>query len=601
MLRFAHIALENPSRPDLPPILVQAVITREDFRLAVHPQIAERLALAEVGQQQVIEGTTPVMRPLMGPLRLHYDRRGYLSAALTCSSGVVIGEALAALMGLNTPPLFGVVPPVPAAPEPTPVPGAQDSGQLPPSPQASPKIEDELYTEEGRPLVHPQLIGSRKEQVRIFRHFLDDASCERFCKEMESIFQKDPVVPAHARSAYMSRLPRFDEEVRDMFYRVLSEKVEPQYGISIDWWEGVQFLRYAKGGKYNTHFDSHNTPRRAPGEENIRRKVHDRDISVILYLNDNFVGGDLYFPDLDLRIKPERGMLVTFPSHPGYAHAAEPVKEGIRYAAVTWTSVKDVVKVREKAHAASTHMDAERARRGNAPEAPKPVAVAPAPAAAIPSWMPKIVPMGHSEYTDRILQVEQALSEEECKTLYDFAAGQSRKPSTIVGGKVDTEIRSAFFVERQSALPQLNKTLARLIKQHIEPFYNMQVECWEKPDMLWYEPGGQYKAHIDGEMWKKTEEGGHWKRILDRDISILLYLNGDFTGGALSFPDYKLKIQPKPGLLVAFPSGHHYLHRAEPVESGHRLAIVSWATCFGTPRVRKDLAERAVFMKDITL
>ncbi|MFM6983878.1 MAG: 2OG-Fe(II) oxygenase [Chitinophagaceae bacterium] len=31
---------------------------------------------------------------------------------------------------------------------------------------------------------------------------------------------------------------------------------------------------------------------------------------VVLYLNDNFEGGELYYPNLDLVIKPEKGMLV---------------------------------------------------------------------------------------------------------------------------------------------------------------------------------------------------------------------------------------------------------------------------------------------------
>lgn len=31
---------------------------------------------------------------------------------------------------------------------------------------------------------------------------------------------------------------------------------------------------------------------------------------VVLYLNDNFNGGELYYPDLDIIVKPEKGMLV---------------------------------------------------------------------------------------------------------------------------------------------------------------------------------------------------------------------------------------------------------------------------------------------------
>jgi hypothetical protein len=35
-----------------------------------------------------------------------------------------------------------------------------------------------------------------------------------------------------------------------------------------------------------------------------------------------------------------------------------------------------------------------------------------------------------------------------------------------------------------------------------------------------------------------------------------VYLNADFTGGELVFPDVDVVIIPKPGLLVGFPSNH---------------------------------------------
>ena len=41
-----------------------------------------------------------------------------------------------------------------------------------------------------------------------------------------------------------------------------------------------------------------------------------------------------------------------------------------------------------------------------------------------------------------------------------------------------------------------------------------------------------------------------------RDYSALAYLNADFTGGELVFPDVDVVIIPKPGLLVGFPSNH---------------------------------------------
>lgn len=50
---------------------------------------------------------------------------------------------------------------------------------------------------------------------------------------------------------------------------------------------------------------------------------------VIIYLNDNFNGGVLEYPELNFSIKPETGMLVY---HPGsYNHLVTKVTEGDRY------------------------------------------------------------------------------------------------------------------------------------------------------------------------------------------------------------------------------------------------------------------------------
>lgn len=50
---------------------------------------------------------------------------------------------------------------------------------------------------------------------------------------------------------------------------------------------------------------------------------------VVIYLNDNFEGGELYYPSLGLTIKPEKGMLVY---HPGDEdHEVLKVVAGERY------------------------------------------------------------------------------------------------------------------------------------------------------------------------------------------------------------------------------------------------------------------------------
>jgi hypothetical protein len=62
--------------------------------------------------------------------------------------------------------------------------------------------------------------------------------------------------------------------------------------------------------------------------------------SCLIYLNDNFVGGEIYFPKQDLKIKPEAGMLIAFPGNKNYKHSVEEFHGSERFALSLWTRVK---------------------------------------------------------------------------------------------------------------------------------------------------------------------------------------------------------------------------------------------------------------------
>jgi len=117
---------------------------------------------------------------------------------------------------------------------------------------------------------------------------------------------------------------------------VYRNHVGPHYGVEIEWFEFPHILRYGPGGTYGIHSDAYNYNR----EKNEWRKVLNRDYSSILYLNSDFSGGTLAFPKLNLRIKPQAGMLITFPSDNRFLHTAEPTLTGTRYALVTWAAIR---------------------------------------------------------------------------------------------------------------------------------------------------------------------------------------------------------------------------------------------------------------------
>jgi hypothetical protein len=89
--------------------------------------------------------------------------------------------------------------------------------------------------------------------------------------------------------------------------------------------EGYAMLKYYHNEQYKRHYD---------GGTGIGRAI-----SAVCYLNNDYEGGEIEFTAHKIKIKPEPGMLILFPSNFAYAHIAHPIKSGIKYALVTW--IKD--------------------------------------------------------------------------------------------------------------------------------------------------------------------------------------------------------------------------------------------------------------------
>jgi len=92
--------------------------------------------------------------------------------------------------------------------------------------------------------------------------------------------------------------------------------------------------------------------------------------------------------------------------------------------------------------------------------------------------------------------------------------------------------------------------------------------------------GDSHIPHADNER----REHGRWvpNHTPQRDYTGLAYLNDDFTGGELVFPDRDLVIAPKPGLLAGFPSNHKFVHAVPKVLSGKRYSLPVWFTVNST-------------------
>lgn len=200
---------------------------------------------------------------------------------------------------------------------------------------------------------------------------------------------------------------------------------------------------------------------------------------------------------------------------------------------------------------------------------------------------------------DRVQVVPGFLSRNECSRLLDLATRLRSEEAAVTReqeGKLVTE-RSAYrvttviknFDQPEAFVP----VVARAFREQIEPAFDTRIEWFEWPDVLLYDPGGRYDIHTDSDL--RYKQSGQWHRVMDRDLSLLIYLNDDFSGGELEFPSRNRTIRPQAGMLVAFPSDHRFAHAVSPVVSGQRYAIVSWAATVGSPRVHQRRRLLAIY------
>lgn len=86
----------------------------------------------------------------------------------------------------------------------------------------------------------------------------------------------------------------------------------------------LQLVRWSEGMHMVPHAD------RANADGSPHPFAH-RDFASIIYLNDDYDGGEIYFPALDAMLKPRAGMLVAFTGGWRHEHGVLKVRGGVRF------------------------------------------------------------------------------------------------------------------------------------------------------------------------------------------------------------------------------------------------------------------------------
>lgn len=149
---------------------------------------------------------------------------------------------------------------------------------------------------------------------------------------------EDSMVKKSSRDCFAISLPSYDKnpefkKIGDV-YNEVSTKIDEKLLPTVDdyrslyaayhWTtgEGWQLLKYGKDNHFVKHYDD--------------SKQYPRTVSMSYYLNDDYEGGEIEFPNFNLKIKPVANQMIMFPSNYVYTHTVHPVISGTRYAIVGW-------------------------------------------------------------------------------------------------------------------------------------------------------------------------------------------------------------------------------------------------------------------------
>jgi hypothetical protein len=172
---------------------------------------------------------------------------------------------------------------------------------------------------------------------------------------------------------------------------------------------------------------------------------------------------------------------------------------------------------------------------------------------------------------NKILEIENFIDKKTCKNILKYLDSISDNWSTII------------FYGSSGIVPQEDPTLTDFglsknlfdeikikIQSQVERTFDKKLESSTSYIQIW-DIGGFASPHSDN-----SDFNGKPNNLLKNKYASILYLNDDYEGGELYFPEHDIQIKPKTGSLVIFPGGRENLHGIKEVTEGRRYTFAAF-------------------------
>jgi hypothetical protein len=192
-----------------------------------------------------------------------------------------------------------------------------------------------------------------------------------------------------------------------------------------------------------------------------------------------------------------------------------------------------------------------------------------------------ITPSGFfGDSADNIVSLENFMTEEELEYLdnfartnevWDYTESHYNEDGVCIYDASFWENRVASMRSLQASDPAvigIIEGMQKRLKIEVDKFLHVDALATPPAVVRWF-PGQHQNPHADKEL-HEGDQRGKPNDFPHYDIAGLFYLNDDYEGGELYFPNQGIQFKPKRGSAYFFPGDMNYIHGVTQVTSGIR-------------------------------
>jgi prolyl 4-hydroxylase len=183
--------------------------------------------------------------------------------------------------------------------------------------------------------------------VKEIENFITDEQSNELIDMGEKTFYKMTVMGKNPRADYRTADGTWLSN-QNPLSKLVREKISQVVGLPTENMEGTHIVKYGVGGEYKVHHDFFHT--NTDYYERSISRGGQRKFTALIYLNDDFKGGETEFPKLNIKVQPQKNKLVIWDNlkengelNYDSLHAGLPVIEGTKYICIIWIREKQFI------------------------------------------------------------------------------------------------------------------------------------------------------------------------------------------------------------------------------------------------------------------